>query len=680
MLLIVLASVLGWPQNVVPLHDLVPPVLKPSGEAFKFWSNGTPYVKKYHVDARSALAADTNSGTIDRPFKTIGRAAALLQPGECVVVHAGIYRECVRPPRGGASTERMIGYLAEGDVIVTGSEPAEARWSTVDAVAGVYRYELAVPAPGEYDPFMLENLPDAAFDIMEWAKGLRGKVPYTLPRGMVFQDGALLARAATRAWMEKTEGSYWTDRAARAVYVRTARGRDPNRSLMELTARRACFRPRVRGLGFIHVRGFVFEQVGNGFPRPQEGALSTGAGHHWLIEENTVRLVNGIGIDIGAGWYGGACKPPEDGPGSNAGWNIVRRNRVSDTGVCGIAGLPGLNALIEENELRRCTMYPVGLIFECAGIKTHGNVGALIRRNRIVDCQDHGIWMDYDNRDSRCTENTIVGARTGIHIEASVREPCWIDANRIVDVDMGIYENDCRGQVFSNNWFGRVGTAFDLQGKTSDRKPGGASTGGGGMLLTDNTFYQCREIVGDRRPTAVANENLRPVTVAQVPRELEDLIERAPRAAPVQILMNPSFESGTEGWALHCYNGAKAWLAHEGQGPMPAARITVRDGGMEAWNVQLVQPVKVEAGRSYAIRATLRGEREGMKATVGLQQDHEPHRLFTRNFAVGRTATRIAEADLIIHARNADTMRLVFFVGGDGPGTIWVGEVAVIQE
>ena len=38
-----------------------------------------------------------------RPFRTINQAAAVAQPGDTVVVHAGEYREWVRPRRGGLS-------------------------------------------------------------------------------------------------------------------------------------------------------------------------------------------------------------------------------------------------------------------------------------------------------------------------------------------------------------------------------------------------------------------------------------------------------------------------------------------------------------------------------------------------------------------------------------------------
>lgn len=482
------------------LHDLTPPVLKPSGEAFKFWRHETDFTKTYHVDANAPKASDENPGTADAPFKTIGRAAELLQPGERVVVHAGTYRECVRPARGGASTAQMIGYHAEGEVIVKGSEPVGEKWNAEDAAAGLYALDLKTIAFGDYNPFALENLPNASFDIMNWAHPLRGKLPYTLPRGMVFQDGERLQRVATRAELLKTEGAHWTDRDAAKLLIRTRGKKDPNGLLMEITVRRGCFRPRVRGLGFIHVRGFTFEQVGNGFPRPQEGALSVCAGHHWLIERNTVRQVNGVGIDIGHGWYGGAVKPPEEGP-EDVGWNIVRRNFVHDTGVCGITGIPASNALIEENVLRNNTLYPIERIYECAGIKTHLNQGTLIRRNLISEQSINGIWMDWDNRDARCTQNVMLNCKTGIFIEASVVEPfCLLDRNLIWGGKQGIYEHDSKNQTFAHNFIGGAGIGLHLRGKITDRTVAKKyPTTGGGHTAANNLFFACKEDIKEHK-------------------------------------------------------------------------------------------------------------------------------------------------------------------------------------
>ena len=57
-------------------------------------------------------------------LRTISAAAAQAQAGDTVMVHAGVYRERVAPPRGGVSaSERIIYQAAPGEqVTITGAE------------------------------------------------------------------------------------------------------------------------------------------------------------------------------------------------------------------------------------------------------------------------------------------------------------------------------------------------------------------------------------------------------------------------------------------------------------------------------------------------------------------------------------------------------------------------------
>jgi len=49
----------------------------------------------YHVDQQYSNASDGNRGTADSPWKTLSKAAEILEPGDTVVVHSGVYREQV---------------------------------------------------------------------------------------------------------------------------------------------------------------------------------------------------------------------------------------------------------------------------------------------------------------------------------------------------------------------------------------------------------------------------------------------------------------------------------------------------------------------------------------------------------------------------------------------------------
>ena len=66
--------------------------------------------------------SDVSRGTEADPYRTINKAAQVARPGDTVVVHEGVYREWVKPPRGGLSDQRRITYqAADGEnVIITG--------------------------------------------------------------------------------------------------------------------------------------------------------------------------------------------------------------------------------------------------------------------------------------------------------------------------------------------------------------------------------------------------------------------------------------------------------------------------------------------------------------------------------------------------------------------------------
>ena len=56
---------------------------------------------KYYVDAK---VGQTGDGCQEKPFKTIGEAAAIAVAGDEVIVAPGLYREWVNPKNGGSSS------------------------------------------------------------------------------------------------------------------------------------------------------------------------------------------------------------------------------------------------------------------------------------------------------------------------------------------------------------------------------------------------------------------------------------------------------------------------------------------------------------------------------------------------------------------------------------------------
>ena len=176
----------------------------PDGTAFALWEQPLSFSKTYYVDNTSAAADDAGPGDEARPFRTINRAAEVLQPGERVVIAAGTYRECVRPQRGGTGPSEMISYEAApgATVCIKGSEILADGWVQETTTVG-FRPPGTSAAPDDgvttwsrvcdgalfadaYNPFALPSL------MGSWAWLNTATVdmgPYLRRRGLVFVDG-----------------------------------------------------------------------------------------------------------------------------------------------------------------------------------------------------------------------------------------------------------------------------------------------------------------------------------------------------------------------------------------------------------------------------------------------------------------------------------------------------------
>jgi len=511
--LILHSALLSGTVSGQQLRSLDPPVLLPDGSEFKTWEQPLHFSRTYYVNARHPKASDDNPGTEESPFATINKAAQVLQPGERVVVSPGVYRERVRPARGGTAPDKMISYEAQPGttVVIKGSRVFHPEWNPTTLPGGsvrVWHAKLAGTLFDGYNPFDIDNVTSKQFDVMEWAQPLRGKPPYTLVRGLVFQDGRLLRQVVQRDQLTEGGGTWWVDRPKQELHVRLFDDKAPTNATIELTTQETIFAPDSAGLGFIRVKGFTIEHAAGPFPWEQVGAISTTRGHHWIIEDNTVRWANGVGIDLGIqmpGWP----QPPV------VGFHIVRRNIVTDCGVCGICGLgPGrrnFGLLIQDNLLTRNAFYDVERLFETAGIKTHNNVRCLIRRNLVVDTpHGPGIWMDWNNQFSRCCQNVIIRAATmhgGIFVEASY-QPNLIDQNVVWETTgHGIYEHDSTGQIFAHNLIAKSSkSGFHLHGRITDRRVDGREMVYGRHKVLNNLLAgnaQPDEFRGD--PSELAN-------------------------------------------------------------------------------------------------------------------------------------------------------------------------------
>ena len=409
----------------------------PDGRPFDFWEKETAWTRELHVHMNHPAASDTNDGSADAPFRTIGRAAAEATPGTRVLIHAGLYRECVKPARGGTDPEHMISYEAfgDGEVIVSASEqvtefkPSEG-WMLVrswgaeqPADIRVWEYDLDPDLFRGYNPFCAVNiLHDRLF--IEYDK--TDMTSYLNRRGCVFCDGIPMKQVPLYNGMGQEENTYWVEANGQKVHFRLPGDADPREHRIEVTVREQCFAPDVPFLNYIRVKGMTFAHAATGAPVPQRGAVSAYRGHHWIIEDCTVDWSNAVGIDVGNECWHHTHRPDEV-----IGYSVIRNCRIRNAGVCGIAGLFAERMLIEGNVIEGTGWQKMELSWEAGAIKLHNSVDALIRNNvfRNTLRADH-LWLDCGNENNRITGNLFLN---GIEQREAIFIECTRDGINLID-------------------------------------------------------------------------------------------------------------------------------------------------------------------------------------------------------------------------------------------------------
>jgi hypothetical protein len=518
----------------------------PDGSEHVSWEQPLTFSKTYSVDNGSPRASDTGPGTRERPFRTINKAAQVLQPGERVVIASGTYRECVRPARGGMGPTQMISYEAApgAKVFIKGSEVLKDGWTRDPANAfrrpgGANGNPTAPPPPqvatwgyqftgalfpDAYNPFALASVAGdrAWLDTKAVDMG-----PYFRRRGLVFVDGkplepveqqreltsaklytppapgtpqpltGLPARARGGPIMQEVggteDGRFYTDANGQSIHVRLPNG-TPAEHTIEVTTREQVFAPLTHGLSYIRLKGLTFQHAGNGFPLPQRGAMvDTAGGTRWIIEGNTVEWANAIGLEIGGGG-GGFGAPQSNGPTSG---HIVRGNTIRYCGVEGIAGMGTRDVAVEDNLIEWCGWADAEREWESAGVKFHSAQNLVFRRNVVRHIRHgNGIWLDSGNRNCRISSNVfgdIVTVSAAIHMEMN-RQPNQIDNNVIWDVrnaEPGTPgQRGCAGSGVFSNASDAIVIAQNLIGRVDNSgvfaivRPDRAGSG----LASDNTI------------------------------------------------------------------------------------------------------------------------------------------------------------------------------------------------
>lgn len=468
----------------------------PNGKKFTSWETETSYHYQLHVSVDHPNASDDNDGSISHPFLTINAAAVKAKPGTRVLIHGGEYRECVRPAQGGDGPDRMISYEAfgDGEVVIKASEvieqfekstgwrknPGFNKFGNNDSLK-IWQIKLDPDMFRGYNPFCAVNIiHDRLF--IEYEK--TDMTTYLNRRGMVFCDGEPLHQVSLYNQLSQVEGSFWVEANGQTIHFRLQNDANPSNHRIEITCREQCFAPEVPFISYIRVKGITCAHAAMGAPVPQRGSISCYRGHHWIIEDCVVDWSNAVAIDVG-----NECWHHEIIEGQQIGYAIIRRCKIFDAGVCGIAGLFASHLLIEDNLIQGTGWQRMELSWEAAGIKTHNSIDCMIRRNIFTKTvrADH-LWLDCGNENNRISQNLFLDGlqqREAIFIECTKDAVNMIDNNIFWNIEGRFDPEKVINEKGSSGWYKLVDDSvvngYAVYGEGTDY-----------LYITNNLIGRCR--------------------------------------------------------------------------------------------------------------------------------------------------------------------------------------------
>jgi len=360
----------------------------------------------YHVDG--GAGQDANDGrTESTAWATIQRAADVLQPGQTVCIRAGVYRETVRPPRGGQPGARITFRAAPGDdgrVVISGADPLTG-WV---ADGNDWRWDWSpgsdwdVQADGSFGLIRDPNHGDALTIRRELLVGQSGEsVTGSSPEDL--WDGHLLRPVASRAELATAlpdpelglYGAFWVDTTstggAKALYARFHDGRSPDSASPLFAVRERAFWPGASDMacgdaeqpGYFFLKGLLFRHTAN---LQQRGAVCLG--HEGsIMEDSAVEFVNGKGIELGASPFEAARN------------HFLRRIQSAYNGQLGIGGVCH-DCTIVDSRVAYNNRKGYRVRWEAGGIKISWSERFVVRRVLAEHNRGPGIWFDEGNTDA----------------------------------------------------------------------------------------------------------------------------------------------------------------------------------------------------------------------------------------------------------------------------------------
>ena len=297
------------------------------------------------VNPAQAGANDANSGSDAQPLRTIGRATALVQPGDLVQIHSGVYREKVTITQSGTKEHPILFVAAPGaTVVITGADPLTGWSKEMDGTYSVH-WPHRLFQGDNHNPGGAEQ---------------------------VFVAGGLLRKVSSLN--ELAEGTFFVDLQRQRLHLRAERNPDETQAERPVEGSTRTEVWIVTGT-HVQTRGLHFRYAAN---RAQQ-AMAQFRAAQAVVEDCTFEWSNSTGAAFGA----------ED--------ITVRRCIFQDNGQQGFTAnqahrLRFDGCTVQRNNVKN---YPRG--WEAGGDKLCSTHGAILENSRFLKNHGNGVWFDISN-------------------------------------------------------------------------------------------------------------------------------------------------------------------------------------------------------------------------------------------------------------------------------------------
>lgn len=431
--------------------------------------------KTWHV---SVSGSDLNDGTVEKPVKTISKAAYHAIAGDTVLISGGTYRERVSPANGGINKNDRIVYMsAEGEeVFLKGSEEFKT-WEKESK--NVWKLTIPNALFGDFNPYQLTLFGD-------WYFGDKN-----LHLGEVYLNNKALKESLVREKLDTTANLWYCEVGETETTIFASfDGSNPNKEMAEISVRPTCFFPKTTGVNYITVKGLNISQAATQWAPPtgeQYGIIGPNWSKGWIIEDCEVSNSKCVGISLGkerasgqnmSSLYSGNVMYAKHGftreiesifkaydlgwSKDNIGSHLVQNNVIHDCNQAGIVGHLGCAfSVIRDNEIYNINLDKDIHGFETAGIKLHAAIDVILEHNYIHKTK-MAVWLDWQAQGTHILRNIFAeSVQQDLFLEVS-HGPTLV-YNNIMLSDVNLLVN-AQGVAFFNNIFAgscNLATSFE---------------------------------------------------------------------------------------------------------------------------------------------------------------------------------------------------------------------------